>query len=68
MTMGLDVTDVQKALKGARYPASSDDLAERAVSNGADSDLINVLRDLDRDRLDGPDEVMHELRGKLGND
>jgi len=66
--MGFDVTEVQKALKGASYPASSDDLAERALSNGADSDLVDVLRDLDRDRIDGPDEVMRELRGKLGND
>jgi hypothetical protein len=65
--VGFDVTEVQKALKGASYPASSDDLAERAVSNNAGSDLVNALREIDRHSIGGPDEVMHELRGKLGS-
>jgi hypothetical protein len=30
----LDVTEVQKALKGLDYPASRDDLVEHARSNG----------------------------------
>lgn len=65
--MGFDVTEVQKALKGASYPASSDDLAERAVNNNADSDLVDALRGLDQGSIGGPDEVMHGLRGQLGN-
>lgn len=65
--MGFDVTEVQKALKGISYPASSEDLAERAVSNNADSDIVDALRNIDRDSIGGPDEVMHELRGKLGS-
>jgi hypothetical protein len=64
--MGFDVTEVQKALKGASYPASSDDLAERAIANDADPELVDALRGLDRARIEGPDEVMHDLRGQLG--
>lgn len=65
--MGFDVTEVQKALKGASYPASSEDLAERAASNNAGSDLIDALRNIDRDNIGGPDEVMHDLRDRLGS-
>ena len=65
--MGFDVTEVQKALKGASYPASSDDLAERARANDADAALVDALRGLDRGRIGGPDEVMHDLRGQLGS-
>lgn len=64
--MGFDVTEVQKALKGASYPASSDDLAERAVANDAESDLVDALRGMDRGSISGPDDVMHKLQGHLG--
>jgi hypothetical protein len=64
--MGFDVTAVQKALAGISYPASSEDLAETAVKNGAESDLVDALRGIDADRVDGPDQVMHELKGQLG--
>lgn len=65
--MGFDVTQVQKALKGASYPASSDDLAECAANNNADTDLVDALRNIGQDDIGGPDQVMHELRDKLGN-
>jgi hypothetical protein len=64
--MGFDVTEVQKALAGVSYPASPEDLAEHAANNGADSDLVDALRGIDRDRVEGPDQVMHELKGQLG--
>jgi hypothetical protein len=37
--MAFQVTEVQKALKGANYPMDGDALADLAQSNGADSDL-----------------------------
>ena len=56
------VTEVQKALKGFDYPGSSDDLAEHAASAGADSELVELLRGLDKpDGFDGPNAVMHAL-------
>jgi hypothetical protein len=66
--MGLSVTEVQKALKGAEYPASSDDLADLAESNGADEDVVDAIRGIDEDDLEGPDQVMAALKGQLGDD
>jgi hypothetical protein len=64
--MAPSVTDVQKALKGAEYPASKEDLVDLAESNGADDDVIQALRDADAEDFDGPDDVMEALRGNLG--
>lgn len=66
--MGVSVTSVQKALKGAEYPASSEELADLAEENGADEEVIDVIRGIDEDDLEGPDQVMAQLRGQLGDD
>jgi len=47
-----------------RLPRSSNDLAEHAQKNGADSDLVDTLRGLDKDTFDGPDDVMAALGSK----
>ena len=62
--MAFQVTEVQKALKGADYPMNGDQLAELARSNGADQDLIDALRKVRQ--VDGPNTVMQELKGDLG--
>ena len=62
--MGFQVTDVQKALKGADYPMPGDQLADLAESNGAGADLVEALRGLPE--VDGPNGVMKELKGDLG--
>jgi len=64
--MSYQVTEVQKALKGANYPMDGSQLADLAESNGADSDLVSALRGLRE--VDGPNGVMKELKGSLGND
>jgi hypothetical protein len=64
--MAFQVTEVQKALKGADYPASREDLARRAEENGANEDLINELRSMDKESFDGPTAVMAALKGSLG--
>jgi hypothetical protein len=63
--MAPQVTDVQKALKGADYPASRDELVELAQRNGADQEVIDALREADADRFDGPDKVMAAMRGRV---
>lgn len=63
--MGFQVTDVQKALAGVSYPATPDELAGRAQDNGADAGLVDALRGIGADRVEGPDDVMHELKGQL---
>jgi hypothetical protein len=57
------ITDVQKALKGADYPASGDELARLAEDTGADSDLVEKLRSIDE--ASGPDDVMREFKGEV---
>ncbi|MFF6995287.1 DUF2795 domain-containing protein [Streptomyces sp. NPDC008313] len=49
--------DVQKALKGASYPADRDDLVALAKGNGADNRLVEKLSHADAGRFDGPNEV-----------
>lgn len=63
--MALQVTDVQKALKGVDYPASSSDLAKHAEQHGADKELVNALKGMKKDSFEGPNAVMHELKGSL---
>ncbi|MGH3985423.1 MAG: DUF2795 domain-containing protein [Pseudonocardiaceae bacterium] len=43
--MGSQVTEVQKSLKGFDYPGSLDQLAQHAEDNGADTDLVEALRE-----------------------
>ncbi|MEU7646937.1 DUF2795 domain-containing protein [Streptomyces huasconensis] len=49
--------DLQKALKGAQYPASRADLVSLARDNGADDSLVQKLSGASTDRFDGPDDV-----------
>jgi len=59
------ITDVQKALKGADYPASGEELARVAEDNGGDSELVEKLRGIDE--ASGPDDVMRAFKGQLTN-
>lgn len=66
--MGLDVTEVQKALKGVDYPATKEDLADHAESNGGSDELVEALRNADQDDFEGPSGVMSAIKGSLGDD
>jgi len=58
------VTEVQKALKGADYPMTGPELADLAKSNGAEDQLVEALRGLRE--VNGPNAVMQELKSHLG--
>jgi Protein of unknown function (DUF2795) len=64
--MAPSVTDVQKALKGADYPASREELVELAERNSADEEVVEALREAGEDSFDGPDQVMAALKGQVG--
>ncbi|MEV5729158.1 DUF2795 domain-containing protein [Streptomyces pharetrae] len=49
--------DLQKALKGAEYPARRDDLVSLAKDNGADDLLVEKLSNASTDEFDGPNDV-----------
>jgi Protein of unknown function (DUF2795) len=63
--MAFQITDVQKALKGVDYPATREELASHAERNGADRELVEALRGMSKDTLDGPNAVMQQLKGSL---
>jgi hypothetical protein len=65
--MGVQVTEVQKALKGADYPAGKDDLVRLAESNGAGGDVVDALRGMDGGRYESPADVMKAVQGALGD-
>jgi hypothetical protein len=64
--MAVQVTEVQKALKGMDYPADREELVEHAKRNGADQEIIDALENMDKQNFDGPNAVMKGLRGNLG--
>lgn len=49
--------EIQKFLKGVVYPASKDDLVEKARSNGAKKELLSILEDLKEGTFANPAEV-----------
>jgi hypothetical protein len=49
--------DIQKALKGASYPADKTSLRETAKSNGADDDVLQALDALPEEEYGSPAEV-----------
>ena len=64
--MAFQVTEVQKALKGVSYPSTGEQLADHAKGNGGDDELVERLREIGSEELDGPDKVMAALKGDLG--
>jgi hypothetical protein len=64
--MGIEVTEVQKALRGVDYPADGEELAEQARHNGAGEELVEALREIDE--ADDPTEVMTQLKRELGDE
>ena len=64
--MGFDVTEVQKALKGADYPADGDDLADLADSNDASQEIVDALRGIGE--AESPADVQAQLKDLLGDD
>ncbi|MBB6121079.1 DUF2795 domain-containing protein [Nocardiopsis algeriensis] len=56
--------ELQKALKGADYPAGRDDLVSLAKDNGADDALVEQIANAGPERFDGPDDVQKAVFGK----
>lgn len=48
---------IQKALKGACYPAKKQELMKTAQANGADDSTLKTLRDMPDDEYDTPAAV-----------
>lgn len=54
---------LQKALKGADYPASRETLVKLAEKNQADRTVVDDLRAIPEKKYSGPDAVSHVIFG-----
>ena len=63
--MGFHDNEVMKALAGTVYPATPEELARQAASNGAHPEVIEAIRGAQRDYFSEPYQVWQELRARL---
>lgn len=54
--------DLQKALKGVKYPASRDDLVQAAKSNGGDDSIVEALSAVKEGDYDTPASLNHAIK------
>jgi len=60
--MDFNPDDAQQYLEGADYPASKEEVASTAESNGAPEELVERIRALSTPEFSSADEVVTELR------
>lgn len=56
-------TEIQSNLSGVSYPATGTELADQAERNGANTSIVEQLRQLGDTSFDGPDDVMKSIGG-----
>ena len=61
----LDVSTLNQYLKGTNFPASKEEVASNAESNGAPQDLVSQIRNAATERFNSPEEVMQALQSGL---
>ena len=59
--MDVNPIELQKHLKGVDYPASRDELVATAESNGAPAEIVDALRNANKDSFDGPSAVQQAV-------
>jgi hypothetical protein len=52
---------VQKFLGGIDYPATKEDLVNRAKEQGADENVVSALQNLSTDNFNSPNDVSEAL-------
>ncbi|MGB9979281.1 DUF2795 domain-containing protein [Methanobacterium sp.] len=67
MAFGEVGTSLELVLKGVEYPASKQDLVQKAKDNNASNDLIQTIEKLPREKFNSSREVQEaygaEMRG-----
>ncbi|GAA3292589.1 DUF2795 domain-containing protein [Arthrobacter citreus] len=53
--------DIQKALGGLDYPASKDDIVQKAQGAKADSSVLDALGNLPERQYDAPTDISKEI-------
>ncbi len=57
--------EFQRYIYGIDYPASKEEAAATAESNGAPDNLVQKIRNANRERFDNPNQVLQAVRGSL---
>ncbi len=57
------IGDVQQYLGGISFPASKEEVASGAESNGAPQTLVDQIRNSAVDQFSGPQDVMQAVQG-----
>ena len=55
--------NLQQFLQGVNFPASKEEVASNAESNGAPQDLVTQIRNADTERFNSPEELRNLLPG-----
>jgi hypothetical protein len=55
--MAVNPIQLQKYLSGIDYPATKQELIERAQQKGADKNVLETLKSLGRDEFNSPNDV-----------
>lgn len=55
--MAVTAAEVEHAIKGISFPANRSDLVNQAESNKADSDIIDIIKDLPGNKFKSPIDV-----------
>jgi hypothetical protein len=61
--MAVNPIQLQKYLSGIDYPAKKQDLIERARQKGADDNVLQTLKSLNREDFNSPNDVSEALAG-----
>ena len=57
MARGGMTVEIEKALKGMNYPASKQDLVQKAKQNNASQDVIQTIENLPQNQFKSPTDV-----------
>ncbi len=60
----LDSGTLLQYLPGVRFLAEKEQIASTAEGNGAPQELVEKIRNASRQRFNGPDEVLQEIKGR----
>jgi hypothetical protein len=60
----LDSGTLLQYLPGVRFPAEKEQIVSTARGNGALQELVEKIRNASRQRFNGPDEVLQEIKGR----
>ena len=60
----LDTATLLQHLPGVRFPAEKEQIASTAERNNAPQELVQKIRNANRQRFNGPDEVLQEIQGR----